>query len=1229
MLSGDWNRQGDREAGDHQSKEDGTFNMGKQSRRKKEQRRRGVGPVVDVARGVSQESLLALLEASSASPTACHRGASLALVFASAMKRTRTGSQRATPDLLPKLVEAANQEVAELWQLEDFLPCDARLEVLVRWENGLYRILPSSLEQPVAAVGILHLLAEVIDPVLIEHLGFGLGDAVELVLRRVDHVASVLAPAWGDRQEDLGTVPAITAGELEAARSLLDISKQVRSCRNPQRAERALESLSVRPKRLGLNLSGPTSFFGPTIAVREGPGRYVPVPAGILIQSLGELGGVLAEEVCRLDPGVEGQWKERIEQGLVRLLAGLGHPIAGPLDVAEGGTVHSALLYSERQVLVLDVVAGLRLSSLASKEKESAENLDRLALGKRLTTEMGDLPITADTQVFTLQVAAHPDKTPQGTSHAITNLQDFTWILRTAAQHPKDLWHFLRDLHDLNTNTVLTFVDLVDVWDMWRKSGKSFPIGSVTRSAVVVFPYGGEEQWELAGESAPVERALLALNLAPVSSWPVFENLGNRAYVGDRFINVTYQVLPWEVPVAVTMTDPRDPDSDRDTVWYLATAIVTNLSNMKEAFHAASEASGISALRVELVRDGEPSDPPVRFARRDGSVLTLAWNDHIVPALLDNSVEVETLIGRALAEAFDAPDAKQAFLAGWDSTPPSIRLDAVRAPTGLQRLPEPEMSHASQIAAVRQRLGEHLVAKAVEIGPYEGKRAMRLESEVIYPWALKELRRVIGPYRAERVVELALMELEMANCHQLMGIEAIGFQRGFPVSSASGTRDLENERRDFFELAKVIALILEETLARPPTGDASPDPLMWNEALSVGQVAFASSMRSELLSCELRSAGVIITDRFLVAMDHSEHPTDVDMVAYERQRVAATLPEPVPLNTSPPDNGEDASQYPRPLRERYPELADIDVALQDEHGFGLDALFGVLEVGCSSDMTGDMPIAVATLDDFTDVAAGEILTATREQCRQAIEWLTLRAENLPADYREHWETGRRSTRIETRPFVEHGYRLCILPWTAMVTRRILRNYLGDGRLPWPDISSAKSRAEHMHLGKGVKLALDRYRQTLNDQLEDDCHEALVDNELVIVQSVDERKSERIYGIEALSGEIDLLAVDSERSRIWVIEAKDPYTPYSVRQTRNAINQFHDSGKYVDKLLQKGDDIKGNAAAFTRKMGIEDPDREWEVRCLMVTRYVHPAAFSTGDRVPFCTLDEIKDFILTE
>ena len=196
----------------------------------------GVGPVARVAKGVSLDSLLALLEAASASPTACHRLASLALIFDSAMNRTRTGSNQATPDLLPKLVKAAHRENRKIRRLEDFIPHDARLEVEVRWDGDMYRLLPGSLDQPVGMVECLRMLADVIDPVLVEHVEFGLSDVVELVLRRIDHVASALAPAWSTRQEAIGTPPHISDRELAAAETLLGISNQVASCRNPDRA---------------------------------------------------------------------------------------------------------------------------------------------------------------------------------------------------------------------------------------------------------------------------------------------------------------------------------------------------------------------------------------------------------------------------------------------------------------------------------------------------------------------------------------------------------------------------------------------------------------------------------------------------------------------------------------------------------------------------------------------------------------------------------------------------------------------------------------------------------------------------------------------------------------------------------------------------------------------------------------------------------------------------------
>ena len=260
--------------------------MGRQGRRKRMRRGFGVGPVACVAKGVSLDSLLALLEAGGASPTACHRLASLALIFDSAMKRTGTGSNLATPDLLPKLVKAAYREDRRIRKLEDFISHDARLEVEVRWDGGMYRMLPGSLDQPVGLVENLRMLVDVVDPVLVENVEFGLSDVVELVLRRVGHVASVLAPTWSTRQEAIATSPHISDREFAAAGTLLDISNQVASCHNPDRARVALEILSVSPEQLMFNPSGGETIFGPILGVRKDPDKIVPLPAGILIDCL-------------------------------------------------------------------------------------------------------------------------------------------------------------------------------------------------------------------------------------------------------------------------------------------------------------------------------------------------------------------------------------------------------------------------------------------------------------------------------------------------------------------------------------------------------------------------------------------------------------------------------------------------------------------------------------------------------------------------------------------------------------------------------------------------------------------------------------------------------------------------------------------------------------------------------------------------------------------------------
>ena len=1126
------------------------------------------------------------------------------------------GYLQATPALLPELVDAARREDPKLWQREDVLPYDARLEVMVGWGGDLYRLLPGYLEQPVAVVETLRMLANVIDPVLVEHLGFGLEDAVELVLRRVDHVASVLEPTWSIREESLDAAPFINREEFAAAATLLNLSEQVAASRHPERAQRALEHLSAGPADLLFESSGGVAPFGAVLAVRMSTEGLVPIPAGILVGSLCEMGEALAEKACRLDPGVEQRWNHKMERGVAYLLAGSGHPVFGPVRTSPGSPPHWAVVYSRRQVLVVDVVAGLGPQSFLERMQSSIESLDRVAPGTDMVSDSGAFPIAPDAQVFTLQVTAHPDKHLALEGHVSCHLRGFLWLVRTAAQCPEDLWYFLRDVAKMKE---LFSLDWVAAWELWRSTDKSFPLGGRPPPGFFIDPIWGEAEWSAAAESASVERALALLGFPKVSAWPIVDKTVDGWYLAERNRRIEYHVLPWPVPVAVSMVDFIDPSADRPNLWAFATGVLWKLKHMEGALQAAAQVAGLKALQVGFVRDHQVwLGQPLRVVQRNRQLIVLGWNSHLLQSVEDDSLAVEELTGRLISEVFDSPTAKRIFTDSWDDAPPGVRLDRMAVPHQASHLPEPIRSHRSQLAAVMHELGQHFVFSAVEPGNYGDDQAKKLENMVIYPWLIAQLHRVLEPYSADGLVAMALLQLEQANYKRIASFEGLATRRGFPVHVDPANDPPEEQRGAVFNLVKAISLILEEILAHSPGGNSQPEPFLWNEALSVAELAFASCLRSECLHLGLTSARITVNDQFEIAIDESPDPKDVDMRAYGQQWATETLPEPVPITTSTTRCAAPLPEDPRPIREVEPELAGIDRALQDNLGFGLDALTGVLFVACSWEVTPQEPFANTTVEEFAVDAANQVPAITLEESKRAIEWLTLRADDLRAETPEYWETERRSARVDTRPFVEYGPDLYVLPWTAWVTLRIISTYLEDGRLPWP----------RRLLPTGVKKALADYRGNKNDQLESDSLDALAGTGLEIRRNIKPHKAKRMYGLDSLSGEVDLLAVDADRSRIWVIEVKDPYIPFSHQQIRQSINRFHQPTGHVGKLKKKVQDITRNTSNVARALNIPEPERQWNTQGLIVTRRTHPAAFAVNNPVPFCTIDNLADRIST-
>lgn len=316
----------------------------------------------------------------------------------------------------------------------------------------------------------------------------------------------------------------------------------------------------------------------------------------------------------------------------------------------------------------------------------------------------------------------------------------------------------------------------------------------------------------------------------------------------------------------------------------------------------------------------------------------------------------------------------------------------------------------------------------------------------------------------------------------------------------------------------------------------------------------------------------------------------------------------------PEDDPDD--EIPHSFVETAPKLQPLDTAMRTSLGFGVDALAGVLNVATQWHATDEAPVTSADRESVVATCLDLTTGATADEYLAALNWVTLSSSDSQAETIAHWETDRRARRISACPFVEAGEGFVwVLPWTAESSIRVLANYLSDGRLPWPNSA----------LPTAVVSALETFRQAQNRELEDQVAAGLTDHGFIVRKSV-KREKRAHYGLAALSGEIDAICIDVERSRIWVIEAKDPTIPFSGRNIRRMVDDFHKPKGYVSKLERKTREVEASASTLAAALAVPEPERDWTVVPLVVTRRVDPAAFAVNPRLSFCVADDVVDIV---
>lgn len=1192
--------------------------MGRRSREKRERRERDIGPVARVAQGRSRASLLALLEAASVSPNTSQYLPSLSVIYESLANRARLGGKTADPALLQALIGAAHQECPSLAAEEDFMPHDPRFEVLVEWSGEMFRMVAGTLERPTSDIETLRRLAAIVDPVLDEHAGYRLTDVVEVILRRVDAVAGMLAPTWSsDVEQELRSRPHLRPEELAAAAKLPPLEDQIAECSEPERARTALQAHSLPAKSLHRDAMSPVATFGSTIAIRHGQRGITPLPAGLIVEALNALAGQLAAKSLEFDQSVDERWQQAAWQFVGSMFVGAGNDVIGPLRDEGSAHLHSVLRFNDSQHLAVGVAAGLDHMNLQDTIEAAVRCLEEVKPGNTLTTVHGTETIPRSTRLVRLLIVAAPQAavvfSPPGSPCAIVTLQDLDWIRRTIGREEIDLWYFVRDLVEQPRVGQLLSWDGIDTWETWRGQGKSLYRGARDLDVLHIEPHHSVLEWQRMSEQREIELALHLLGMGRIAVWPRHSLDGTSKLIANAVSGALYQIVVCANPAAVSLRAASGTEPAPGLARGLGECIAYKLECTADEFTSLMQASGMRSLRIEFAFSDAAQSQTLRVTSFDGGVLTVGCAPNLQGRLHEDSLSVEAEFGLLLAQAIASDAGAEQFVAAWNDSPPGIRFDAISVGPRIPYTPVAAPLHAAHRSRHIADLGAHLEKVGVAAGSYNGNDAKRIETDIVYPWLTARLHEQLSSFDKSSVLRSALTQLECTNCYRWWKIEKSAFEVGSP--SATNDR-LPESYEDQLRQSRSISLLIEEVLARPPTGTRTPTEYEWQELLSLSTLASESGHRSEALHLELTDHALIVSEVHEVTISESDLSASIDFESFSRDRSSAALPDPVPIGARVEQDG--SNEEWTPIGVRLPEYMAIEESLQESFGWGVDAIMGVL------DAVIHWPVSTPHCTDFV---APEKIAAEAHAANPAISlgsfaaavaWLCLGSEDLSSEDStiEHWEIEPRSARIATRPLAREESGVWVSPWTAQIARRIWINYLGEHRMPRPD----------KELPKPVVGALSAARQARQRQFEKDCASKL--DGLPIIRMVRVRKERaHNYGIQSLTGEIDILCIDPSRSLVFVIEAKDPFVPLSARSIRKQIKAFHEKDGYVDTLAKKVEDIRESSASLASAKGVDQSDRDWQVVGIMVTRHVTPAAYLEMCEVMFCTVDTLRSTIV--
>lgn len=286
------------------------------------------------------------------------------------------------------------------------------------------------------------------------------------------------------------------------------------------------------------------------------------------------------------------------------------------------------------------------------------------------------------------------------------------------------------------------------------------------------------------------------------------------------------------------------------------------------------------------------------------------------------------------------------------------------------------------------------------------------------------------------------------------------------------------------------------------------------------------------------------------------------------------------------DNGESVSDH---------LWGAADAAMRNEYGCSLRTFMRTMSALATHPLPAHKRIVVAKETNLADEVMKAFPVPDITEVRRAIAVLTADRNDIRENLRA-WQQREREARLVTTPLFdpERPGRLVIVPALVLLALKVHIEYLLAGTWPRPEGSreymtpfrqAIKDIESHFNLGfeREVAARFDRLGFTTRTQVK------------------------ALPGV-AIKGDIDVLAVNPQRSQVWIVEVKDPITPNSPGQFSSQARNFKEwSLKHLARVAA----IDSAAGKVAVAQLFQLPNAEaLIVRSIIVTRNPSPISFRT-------------------